>query len=130
MASKVEAADVAIIGAGTSGLQAWRAAKSAGARALLIDHGPWGTTCVRVGCMPSKLLLAAAGAARDARKLGALGILVGKVEVDGVAVLRRLREERDFFLDGIFDELGQIGADEKIEGTARFLGPNTLAVGD
>ena len=29
----------------------------------MIDPGPFGTTCARVGCMPSKLLIAAAEAA-------------------------------------------------------------------
>ena len=31
-------------------------------RVVLIDGGPYGTTCARVGCMPSKLLIAAAEA--------------------------------------------------------------------
>jgi len=52
--------DVAVIGAGTAGLAAYRAAKAAGASALLIEGGTHGTTCARVGCMPSKLLIAAA----------------------------------------------------------------------
>ncbi|MEP6998634.1 MAG: FAD-dependent oxidoreductase, partial [Betaproteobacteria bacterium] len=47
--------DVAIIGAGTAGLAAYRTVKAAGQRALLIEGGPYGTTCARVGCMPSKL---------------------------------------------------------------------------
>ncbi|MDH5492851.1 MAG: FAD-dependent oxidoreductase, partial [Myxococcales bacterium] len=46
--------DVAILGAGSAGLNAWRAAKAEGATAVLIDPGPLGTTCARVGCMPSK----------------------------------------------------------------------------
>ena len=55
--------DVAIIGAGTAGLAAHRATKAAGKRALLIEGGKHGTTCARVGCMPSKLLIAPADAA-------------------------------------------------------------------
>jgi len=55
--------DVAIIGAGTAGLSAYRAAKAEGASALIIEGGAYGTTCARVGCMPSKLLIAAAEAA-------------------------------------------------------------------
>ena len=55
--------DVAVIGAGTAGLAAFRAARSHDKRMLLIEGGPYGTTCARVGCMPSKLLIAAAEAA-------------------------------------------------------------------
>ena len=47
--------DVAIIGAGTAGLTARRAALANGAReVVLIEGGPYGTTCARVGCMPSE----------------------------------------------------------------------------
>ena len=55
--------DVAIIGAGSAGLAAYRASKAAGKRTLLIEGGKHGTTCARVGCMPSKLLIAPAEAA-------------------------------------------------------------------
>ena len=54
--------DVAVIGMATAGLNAYRAAKQAGASCVVIDRGPLGTTCARVGCMPSKLLIAAADA--------------------------------------------------------------------
>jgi dihydrolipoamide dehydrogenase len=63
--------DVAVIGAGTAGISARREAVKAGARVLLIEAGPYGTTCARVGCMPSKLLIAAANVAQRARR-GAL----------------------------------------------------------
>ena len=55
--------DVAVIGAGTAGLTAYRAARMGGKRAVLIESGQYGTTCARVGCMPSKLLISAADAA-------------------------------------------------------------------
>jgi dihydrolipoamide dehydrogenase len=55
--------DVAVIGAGTAGMTAFRSALAHTDRALLIEGGPYGTTCARVGCMPSKLLIAAADAA-------------------------------------------------------------------
>ena len=48
--------DVAVIGAGTAGIAAHRAALDAGVRSVLIEQGPGGTTCARVGCMPRTLL--------------------------------------------------------------------------
>ena len=56
---QIQDTDVAIIGAGTAGMAAYRTVKTAGQRALLIEGGPYGTTCARVGCMPSKLLIVA-----------------------------------------------------------------------
>ena len=79
--------DVAVIGAGTAGLAAYRAAKAAGRTALLIEGGVHGTTCARVGCMPSKLLIAPAEAAHAVERFGAFG-LRGEVAVDGRAVMR------------------------------------------
>src|SRR5690606_41769323 len=63
MTMKTLQTDVAIIGTGTAGMNAYRAARAAGKRALVIESGPYGTTCARVGCMPSKLMIAAAEAA-------------------------------------------------------------------
>ena len=58
--------DVAILGAGTAGMRAARAARAHADRVLLIQDGPYGTVCAREGCMPSKLLIAAAHAAHAA----------------------------------------------------------------
>ena len=54
--------DVAVIGAGSAGLPAFRAAREHTDSIALIERGPHGTTCARVGCMPSKLLIAASEA--------------------------------------------------------------------
>lgn len=122
--------DVAVIGAGTAGLAAWRAATAAGKDALLIERGPGGTTCARVGCMPSKALLAAGRAAHSAHEADEFGVRVGPVEIDGVAVMERVRRMRDIMTQAIFDGMDDIPMDARIEGEARFTGPATLAVGD
>ena len=70
--------DVAILGAGTAGLNARRAAEKAGKTAVMIDPGPYGTTCARVGCMPSKLLIAAAERAHSARAAAPFGAHTSK----------------------------------------------------
>ena len=54
-----------IIGVGTAGLGAFSRVRKQTDSVLLIQHGPYGTTCARVGCMPSKMLIAAAELARD-----------------------------------------------------------------
>ena len=52
--------DTIIIGAGTAGLAALREVRKRTDRYLIVNDGPWGTTCARVGCMPSKMLIEAA----------------------------------------------------------------------
>jgi len=50
---------VAIIGAGTAGQNAFRQASKIKDDVVIINEGFWTTTCIAVGCMPSKLLIAA-----------------------------------------------------------------------
>ena len=52
-----ERVDVAIIGAGSAGLAAARAVRKVTDKFIVIQGGPPGTTCARVGCMPSKVLI-------------------------------------------------------------------------
>ncbi|PAX06657.1 dihydrolipoyl dehydrogenase [Sphingomonas lenta] len=120
--------DVAVIGAGTAGLAAWRAANGLGKRAVIVERGPGGTTCARVGCMPSKLMLAAAKAAEHARRTGMFGVRTGSVEVDGVAVLARMRAERDRFVASAMEGWFAIPEAQRIDGAARFVGPTALEV--
>lgn len=122
--------DVAILGAGTAGLNARRAAQNEGRSVLLIDPGPFGTTCARVGCMPSKLLIAAADAVHHAQKADLFGVHAD-VRIDGPAVLARVQAERDRFvgfveqaIDGIEDD-GQL-----LRERATLVEPGVLQAGE
>ncbi|MEO8506019.1 MAG: dihydrolipoyl dehydrogenase [Betaproteobacteria bacterium] len=122
-------ADVAVIGAGTAGLAAYHAAKTAGKRALLIEAGPYGTTCARVGCMPSKLLIAPAEAAHAVDRFGAFGLaLDGPVRIDGKAVMARVKRERDRFVGFVTRGVDTIPPADRILGRARFVDATTLLV--
>lgn len=121
--------DVVIIGAGTAGLAAYRAAIAAGKQALLIEGGAYGTTCARVGCMPSKLLIAAAEAAHAAQHTSAFGVHVeGAVRVNGREVMDRVKRERDRFVGFVLEGVENIPAEHKLRGYARFIAPGVLVV--
>ena len=123
--------DVAIIGAGTAGLAAYRAAKAAGASAAIIEGGDYGTTCARVGCMPSKLFIAAAEAAHAVGKAPGFGVHVdGVVRIDGREVMDRVRRERDRFVGFVLRDVQDIPDADRIRGHARFVDNHTLAVAD
>ena len=62
--------DIAIIGAGSAGLIAYSTASKVTDKIVLIEGGPYGTTCARTGCMPSKLLISAADAVTPYPTLG------------------------------------------------------------
>ncbi|MEE9382612.1 MAG: dihydrolipoyl dehydrogenase [Nannocystaceae bacterium] len=123
--------DVAIIGAGTAGLNARRAALAGGAsRVVMIEGGAHGTMCARVGCMPSKLLIAASEAAHEPSRAQLFGIHIHPPKVDGPAVMHRIQRERDRFVGFVLDAVRAIPEGQKITGYARFVGPTTLEVGD
>ncbi len=122
--------DVAIVGAGTAGLAAERAARSNGASTLLIDPEYRGTTCATVGCMPSKLLIAASHAAHAARSTDMFGISVAEVSIDGKAVMQRVRDERDRFARLTRDNIADIPEGVRLTGRAKFLAPDCLGLDD
>lgn len=123
--------DVAVIGAGTAGLVAYKAAKAAGANVVMIEGGNYGTTCARVGCMPSKLLIAAADTAYTVGRASAFGIHVDSViRIDGREVMDRVRRERDRFVAGVLHGMERIAETDRLQGHAVFVDDHTLAVGD
>jgi dihydrolipoamide dehydrogenase len=121
--------DVAIIGAGTAGMSAYRAALEHTPRVLVIESGVYGTTCARVGCMPSKLLIAAAEAAHAVAGAARFGVMAGPAAIDGRAVMARVRSERDRFVGFVVDAVQRWPAEHRLVGHARFVDDHTLQVG-
>jgi len=122
--------DVAIIGAGTAGMRAYREAAKVTDSVLLIEGDRYGTTCARVGCMPSKLLIAAADAAHHGRHADLFGVRFAPPEIDGRAVMRRVREERDRFVGFVVDAVEDWPTRNRAMAGARFVADTTLALSD
>lgn len=123
--------DVAVIGGGTAGLGAYRAAKLSTPSVVMIEGGPFGTTCARVGCMPSKLLIAAAEAVHQIERAPGFGIHPqGEIKIDGREVMARVKRERDRFVGFVMEGVISIPDSDKILGYARFIDDNTLQVDD
>lgn len=120
--------DVAIIGAGTAGMAAYRAARVHSDKVLLIEAAHYGTTCARVGCMPSKLLIAAGDAAQAVREAHRLGVRAEAPRIDGRAVMARVRSERDRFVGFVIDTVEGWPEATRLMGRARFINASTLDV--
>ncbi|MBQ9259450.1 MAG: dihydrolipoyl dehydrogenase [Neisseriaceae bacterium] len=121
--------DVAIIGGGTAGMSAFRAARRHTDKVLLIEDNHFGTTCARVGCMPSKLLISAANARHNAQHTDLFGIRVqGEVQTDGQAVMQRVKAERDRFVGFVLSDVNDFPAECKLLGKATFQDEHTLIV--
>ncbi|WP_076918296.1 dihydrolipoyl dehydrogenase [Pseudoalteromonas sp. SK18] len=120
--------DVVVIGAGTAGLSAYRNAKQFTQNVLMIESGPYGTTCARVGCMPSKLLIAAAEAAHSIEMAPAFGVHSSKPVIDGKTVMARVKSERDRFAGFVVEAVDEIPSEDKIRGYAQFLDANRVQI--
>src|SRR5688572_32269084 len=97
--------DIAVIGAGNAGMSPYREARNYTNNLVLIEGNTYGTTCARVGCMPSKLLIAAADHAHHASQNGVFGVDYSKPAINGAAVLKRIRSERDRFVSSVIDSI-------------------------
>ena len=127
---KTESIDVAIVGAGSAGLAALRQVRKRTESFVIINDGPYGTTCARVGCMPSKALIEAAHAFHARKRLDTFGVRgADGLSVDLPAVMARVRALRDRFVAGVVKATDALG-ERSIAGRARLLGPGHLAVGE
>jgi dihydrolipoamide dehydrogenase len=122
--------DVAIIGAGTAGLTAQEFVAQETDNYVIIDDGPLGTTCARVGCMPSKALIAMADDYHKCDFFDEYGIS-GAVSLkpDVSKIMARVRLLRDEFANGVIKEMSPF-MDKLIRKRARFIDPHTLQVGN
>ena len=120
--------DVAVIGAGSAGLPAFRAARMHTENVVLVEGGIYGTTCARVGCMPSKLLIAAAEAAHSIENASKFGVYSSKPIINGQDVMRRVRSERDRFVGFVLESVENIDPKQNFRGHARFLNDHTIQI--
>ena len=120
--------DVAVIGAGSAGLPAFRAARMHTENVVLVEGGIYGTTCARVGCMPSKLLIAAAEAAHSIENASKFGVYTSKPIINGQDVMRRVRSERDRFVGFVLESVENIDPKHNFRGHARFLNDHTIQI--
>lgn len=129
MSTTGEQFDVVVIGAGTAGLAAAKAAHSEGARVALVDHGPLGTLCARKGCMPSKIILRSTDALVRARRLARLGVRApGEPTLDWPVVRERQRTLVREFVDSIVRQVETSKHFTLLRGSARFSEAGELQV--
>ena len=120
--------DVAIIGSGTAGLNAMGRVKRAGKDFVLINGGEPGTTCARVGCMPSKVMIQIAEDFHRRKVYDRIGIedyeaMTLNVE-DG---MEHVRDLRDTFVDRVLsNSTDHLSVDLFIEHYASFVEPDLL----
>src|SRR5215471_8854157 len=121
--------DVVIIGGGNAGMGVTVATREAGLTVAMLEPDLLGGTCPNRGCMPKKVLVAAAHALDEIERAKAHHITVGKPSLDWAALIDREKA----MIAGIPDSLGNLmnrRGVEVIRGRGRFAEPNAVAVGE
>lgn len=119
--------DLAVIGGGTAGIIAARAAVSLGARVTLVEAERTGGDCLWTGCVPSKTLIAAAATARRNRS-GGPGVAPVEPKVDFPAVMARVRAAIAHIEPDDSPETLRAAGIQTRHGRARFTAPRTLDI--
>jgi pyruvate/2-oxoglutarate dehydrogenase complex dihydrolipoamide dehydrogenase (E3) component len=126
-----EAFDAIVIGTGQAGPALAVRLAAAGRRTVIVERKRFGGTCVNVGCIPTKTLVANARAAHVARQAAAFGVVVdGPIRID----MARVKARKDAVVAEATRNVEQWlkGTDNVtvLEGHARFTSPHTVRVGD
>ncbi len=121
--------DVAILGAGSAGLFALSQVKRETDNYVLINGGELGTTCARVGCMPSKVLIQVAEDFHRKSIFEREGIDgAEELLLDVPASMEYVQDLRDVFVDRTLGATDAMDEEHLIDGYAKFVSNDTVEV--
>ncbi len=124
--------EVAIIGAGSAGLYCMSQVKRFTDNFVLIDGGELGTTCARVGCMPSKVLIQVAEDFHRRSIFDREGIEGEEhLSINEEDAMEHVQDLRDTFVDQtLSSSIDMLPEDKLIESNVHFIDINTLETED
>jgi len=123
--------DAIVIGTGQAGPALAVRLAATGRKTAILERKRVGGTCVNVGCIPTKTLIASARAAHVARHGADYGVQVaGPITVDMVRVKARKDEVVRQSNHGVTNWLRTTPGVTLIQGHGRFAGPHAVTVND
>lgn len=121
--------DVVVLGAGNAGIGAASVARAAGLSVAIVEGRDVGGTCALRGCVPKKVLVAAAQTMHQISRAPIHEIELGPVRLDWGRLIARERSFVEGASAGFEATLAERGITLK-RGRGRFAGPGRIAVGD
>ena len=121
--------DAIIIGTGQAGPSMAQRMTREGLKTAIIERKLFGGTCVNVGCIPTKALVASARAAHMARRGGDFGVAIdGPIKVD----MKKVKAHKDAIVkqssDGVTNWLKSMDNLTVFEGHGRLESANSVSV--
>ncbi|MBN9607917.1 MAG: mercury(II) reductase [Actinobacteria bacterium 69-20] len=117
---------LAVIGTGGAAMSAAIHARLDGATVAVIERAEIGGTCVNVGCVPSKMLLAAAHGRHSSENQTFDGVPTSAGEVDLAALIAQKDVLVGHLRRSKYVDIAAAYGFDIIRGEARFTGPDTL----
>ena len=117
--------DVIVIGSGSGSLIV-DGALSEGLKVALVDKGPYGGTCLNLGCIPSKMLIYPADRIAEIQEAGKLGIDAEIRSIDFGSIMERMRKSRRETQTQIKKGVEQMEGLDFYEGEGHFVADYTL----
>jgi glutathione reductase (NADPH) len=105
------------------------ATRAAGLSVAMIEGRDLGGTCPNRGCMPKKVLVAAAHALDEIARAHHHGITVGAPSLDWAALIAREKAMIAGIPESLAGAMARRGV-EVIHGQGKLTGPNTVQVGE
>lgn len=127
MQQKNQTFDIVVIGGGPGGYPAAIRAAQQGRKVALVESKDLGGTCLNVGCIPTKTLLASAEELQRVRNAEKMGILTGGVSFD----FAKMSARKDDVVLKIRKSLEGLIASNQItlfRGTGKLLSPTEVQV--
>ena len=129
MVLSMAAVDLAVIGAGPGGYVAAIRAAQLGMSVTIVERDSLGGVCLNLGCIPSKALLRNAEVLSLVHHADRFGIEVQVVSADYAHAVARSRRIVGRLTRGVGSLLKKNKV-QVVQGSATFVDPHTVAVGD
>ena len=120
-----ESFDLVVVGGGPAGYVGAIRAARLGMKVGLVESGKVGGTCLHEGCIPTKVLLEAAGFVTQASRAGEFGVSVGVPSVDWTALSRHKETVVNRLFLGVQALLRKNGV-VHFSGTGRLVTPEEV----
>ncbi|MFP4354255.1 MAG: dihydrolipoyl dehydrogenase family protein [Phycisphaerae bacterium] len=120
--------DAVVIGTGPGGNAASERIAQRGGTVCQIDKGAIGGTCVNVGCMPTKAMLAASQRFYQAGRDDGMGFSVTPPHLDGRAFMDRVHRMVDTLNHSMREKLESIDEIDLVEGFARVVDAHSVEI--
>ena len=121
--------DVMVIGSG-SGLEISAEAAARELSVAVVEHGPFGGTCLNRGCIPSKMLIHCADVIETIHGAERFGIKAKVEMVDWQFIIRRVVDEVDGDAHAVEEGNRQAPNTTVFKGSGRFVSEKTLEVNE